>query len=125
METQHAINALASLAQETRLAVFRLLVKAGPQGLAAGEIAEALEVPAPTLSFHLRHLTHAGLLVSRRESRSIVYSVQFDGVQALLAFLTEDCCQGMQTPCEPGECTPGECAPGECGPVRGGKSAAI
>ena len=99
METQNAIDALASLAQETRLAIFRMLVKAGPYGLAAGAIAEALEVPAPTLSFHLRHLTHAGLLTSRRESRSIVYSVQFEGVRDLLSFLMEDCCQGMPQAC--------------------------
>lgn len=99
MESKAAIDALASLAQETRLAVFRLLVRAGPCGLAAGDIAEALEVPGPTLSFHLRHLTHAGLLGSRREGRSIVYFVNFQHMQELLAFLTEDCCQGMAGAC--------------------------
>lgn len=99
METPDAIDALAALAHDTRLAVFRLLVKAGPCGCAAGGIAQALDVPAPTLSFHLRHLTQAGLLTARRESRSIIYAVNFEHMQALLAFLTEDCCQGMAGDC--------------------------
>lgn len=94
METWRAIEALQSLAQETRLKVFRLLVKAGPEGLTAGEIAAGLEVPAPTLSFHLNHLKHAGLLECRRAGRSLWYSVAFTQVQTLLAFLMEDCCQG-------------------------------
>lgn len=94
METIQAIDALQSLAQETRLRVFRLLVKAGPEGLTPGEIAAGLEVPAPTLSFHLNHLRHAGLVECRRTGRSLWYSVAFGQVRDLLAFLMEDCCQG-------------------------------
>lgn len=95
MKSLDAINALASLAQETRLAIFRHLVRAGFQGANPGQIAAALDVPAPTLSFHLKHLATAGLIVQRREGRTLWYSVQFEQVQALLAFLMEDCCQGQ------------------------------
>lgn len=95
MESKDAIEALQSLAQETRLEVFRLLVKAGPSGMAAGDISAALSVPGPTLSFHLNHLRNAGLIACRRDGRSLWYSVQFDAVRALLAFLMEDCCQGQ------------------------------
>ncbi len=94
METKLAIDALQSLAQETRLAVFRLLVRAGAEGLTAGEIAVALDVPAPTLSFHLKHLCHAGLIDCRREGRSLWYRASFTTVRDLLAYLMEDCCQG-------------------------------
>ena len=94
MESFIAIAALQSLAQETRLEVFRLLVKAGPEGLTAGEIAAALSVPPPTLSFHLNHLRHATLIACRREGRSLWYSVSFEQIRALLGFLMEDCCQG-------------------------------
>jgi len=99
MEIKHAIQALQSLAQETRLAIFRLLVKAGPEGLAAGEIAQVLGIPAPTLSFHLTHLRNAGLLEQRRDGRSLVYSVSFSQMRDLLAFLMEDCCQGRSEIC--------------------------
>lgn len=99
METKAAVNALSSLAQETRLAIFRLLVKVGHEGLPAGEIAKALDVPAPTLSFHLNHLTQAGLLESDRRGRSIVYTVRFDGVRTLFQYLMEDCCQGRPDLC--------------------------
>lgn len=94
MESRHAIDALQSLAQETRLAVFRLLVKAGPDGMAAGDISSALSVPGPTLSFHLNQLRNAGLIACRRDGRSLWYSIEFDTVRSLLAFLMEDCCQG-------------------------------
>lgn len=99
METEAAINALAALAQETRLAIFRLLVQAGPGGCAAGEIAAALGVPAPTLSFHLKQLGAAGLVTNQRVGRSIVYAVSFDRMQALIGFLLEDCCRGLNAPC--------------------------
>ena len=100
METKQAVEALASLAQNTRLQIFRLLVRAGHHGLPAGEIAEGLGVPKATLSFHLAHLTRAGLLSSERQGRSIIYAVRFDGVRALLTYLMEDCCQGrMETDC--------------------------
>lgn len=94
MEIQAAIAALQSLAQETRLEVFRLLVRAGEDGLPAGEIGEALDVPAPTLSFHLNHLSHAGLVERRREGRSIWYTVRFEGFRSLMEYLMENCCQG-------------------------------
>lgn len=94
MDTYTAITALSALAQQTRLALFRCLVKAGPEGLAAGSIAEQLEVPANTLSFHLNQLKSAGLLLSNRKSRSIIYSINFSTMQDLLVFLIEDCCVG-------------------------------
>ena len=98
MEAQDAIQAFAALAQETRLAVFRLLVIAGPQGRAAGDIAAELGLAPATLSFHLNHLRHAGLVAQRRESRSLIYSARFETVQALLGFLMRDCCQGQIAP---------------------------
>lgn len=101
MNTKQAIDALGALAQETRLEVFRLLVSAGPQGLPAGEIAETLGAPASTLSFHLAYLNRAGLVVSRRESRSIIYSADFAGMNGLVDFLTQDCCKGQPGACRP------------------------
>lgn len=94
MEKQDALSILAALAQETRLDVFRLLVRAGAEGLPAGAIADSLGIPAATLSFHLKELRNAGIAGCRREGRSIIYAPDFDAVQALLAFLTENCCQG-------------------------------
>ncbi|MCZ7562877.1 MAG: metalloregulator ArsR/SmtB family transcription factor [Burkholderiales bacterium] len=94
METSLALKALGALAQETRLAIFRRLVQAGPGGVAAGAIAEALEVPAPTLSFHLAQLANAGLLRSRQAGRFVFYSADFDAMNALVGFLTENCCGG-------------------------------
>jgi len=101
MDTKQAIEALGALAQETRLQVFRLLVAAGPKGLPAGAIAEELGAPTSTLSFHLAYLSRAGLVISRRESRSIIYSANFSGMRGLLDFLTEDCCKGSPEMCEP------------------------
>ena len=94
METKQAIDALSALAQESRLAIFRLLVQAGPQGLPAGAIGEKLDVPPATLSFHLAGLTRAGLAQSRQEGRFVIYSASFDSMNALVAFLTENCCGG-------------------------------
>ncbi len=96
-----AVQSLGALAQESRLEAFRLLVRSGDEGLAAGEIARALEIPHNTLSSHLSILVNAGLLKSRRESRSIIYSVDFDGTRKLLSFLMEDCCQGNPEVCMP------------------------
>ncbi|MEX2015009.1 MAG: metalloregulator ArsR/SmtB family transcription factor [Candidatus Hydrogenedentales bacterium] len=98
MELKTAIEALSALAHDTRLNVFRLLVRAGQDGLSAGDIAASLGVPAPTLSFHLAQLDRAGLVASRRDGRSIIYRVRFDAVTRLLEFLMEDCCQGRATP---------------------------
>ena len=94
MESKNIVIALAALAQESRLAVFRLLVQAGNSGLAAGKISELCGIPASSLSFHLKELTHAGLISSRQESRFIIYSANFDAMNDLIGFLTENCCQG-------------------------------
>lgn len=99
MNEKQAIAALGALSQETRLAIFRLLVEQGPAGLPAGQIGERLAVTPPTLSFHLKELDSSGLLNSRRESRQIIYSVDFSRMQALLNFLTEDCCKGLVGEC--------------------------
>jgi DNA-binding transcriptional ArsR family regulator len=94
METEQAIDALAALAQRSRLAIFRLLVEAGPAGLAAGTIGEKLELPPATLSFHLAHLARAGLVYSRQEGRFVIYSASFESVNSLVGYLTENCCGG-------------------------------
>ncbi len=91
-----AVGQLAALGNASRLSVFRLLVKAGPTGLSAGIIAERLQLPPATLSFHLASLHHTGLLSSRQESRFVYYAVDFTVVDGLLAYLVEDCCQGME-----------------------------
>ncbi|MFQ5937769.1 MAG: ArsR/SmtB family transcription factor [Acidiferrobacterales bacterium] len=101
MKVIEAVQSLGALAQETRLAVFRLLVKAGPAGLAAGVIAERMHVTPATLSFHLKELERAGLLTARRESRQIYYMPNFSGMRDLLSFLTEDCCRGRPEVCSP------------------------
>jgi DNA-binding transcriptional ArsR family regulator len=92
MEKKAVLSALSALSQETRLDVFRLLVQAGPEGLSAGVIAEGLGVAPNTLSFHLAQLNHAGLIVQRRESRSLIYSADYGQMNALMGFLTENCC---------------------------------
>lgn len=94
MKTTQAIEALAGLAQESRLAAFRLLVQAGPKGLAAGSIAEKLGLPAATLSFHLAHLVRAGLVRSRQDGRFVIYSADFSKMDGLIRFLTRNCCGG-------------------------------
>ena len=99
MEMTQATEALGALAQETRLSVFRLLVRQGPSGLKAGDIAKELQVSPPTLSHHLAHLERAGLLRSWRVQRQIFYAAEFDGMRRLLTFLTEDCCQGHPEMC--------------------------
>lgn len=104
METKNAVRALGALAQDTRLEVFRLLVQQGPSGMAAGEIATALEQSPATLSFHLKELANAGLVVARPEGRFIFYSADFSAMNALLDFLTENCCAAD---CGPGaSCRP-------------------
>jgi len=101
MDTKQAIAALGGLAQETRLAIFRLLVERGPAGMSAGAIAEALGLPASSLSFHLAHLTRSGLIVQRRMSRQMFYSVDFSAMNALVGYLTENCCGGNAALCAP------------------------
>lgn len=100
METAHAVEKLAALAQETRLRIFRLLVEAGPAGMNAGAIAEAVGVPAATLSFHVAQLARAGLVEARQESRFIFYSASYASMDDLIAYLTDNCCQGG------GQCLP-------------------
>ena len=101
MDETQALSALAALSQETRLRIVRLLVTAGPEGLAAGAIGDALDAASSRLSFHLTHLEHAGLIQSRREGRSIRYSATFDTLSGLIAFLMRDCCQGHPEVCAP------------------------
>ena len=114
MESKSAVLALGALAQETRLAIFRLLVEHGREGLPAGQIAARLGVPTATLSFHLTQLSHAGLVVSQRASRLIIYSVNVERMNDLLQFLTEDCCGGRPDLCLPnsGALAPSSCAGG-------------
>jgi DNA-binding transcriptional ArsR family regulator len=99
MDTRAAVASLSALAQETRLMIFRLLIEAGPVGLSAGVIAEKLDVPAATLSFHLKELSHAGLVNSRQESRFIFYTADFACMASLMSFLTQNCCSGMPQEC--------------------------
>jgi ArsR family transcriptional regulator, arsenate/arsenite/antimonite-responsive transcriptional repressor len=93
MDANAAVAALGALAQPSRLEVFRLLVRRGPAGLAAGDISEKIGVPPTTLSFHLSQLSRARLVTSRREGRSILYAADYDGMQGLMNFLTDNCCQ--------------------------------
>ena len=95
MENKDAITSLAALAHDTRLSVFRQLVQAGPDGLAAGTMSSTLGIPPQTLSFHLKELSHAGLVSQRREGRSIIYAPDFDHVVQLVSFLGENCCGGL------------------------------
>ena len=106
MKKERAIAALAGLAQESRLDVFRMLVQSGPDGLPAGEISAKLGVPSPTLSFHLNHLKHAGLVTCRRDSRSIIYSADYKAMNDLISYMMENCCRGNAQECEPAVCKP-------------------
>jgi ArsR family transcriptional regulator, arsenate/arsenite/antimonite-responsive transcriptional repressor len=112
MENTDAIAALAALAQDNRLDVFRLLVKAGPEGMPAGEIATALDLAPNTLTFHFDRLRGAGLVTVRRDGRSMIYAARFDTMNALLAFLTENCCQGAPD---------GRASGAICKPARGSR----
>jgi ArsR family transcriptional regulator len=100
MKTQSAVEKLAALAQESRLSIFRFLVEKGPDGMNAGAIAEALDLAPATLSFHIAHLARSGLVDARQESRFIYYSANFSAMDDLIAYLTDNCCQGG------GECLP-------------------
>jgi ArsR family transcriptional regulator, arsenate/arsenite/antimonite-responsive transcriptional repressor len=106
METTDAVAALAALAQDNRLDVFRLLVQAGPEGLAAGAIAERLALAPNTLSFHFDRLRQAGLVTVTREGRSLIYAARFETMNDLLAYLTENCCGGDASACAPVVCQP-------------------
>ena len=106
METNDAVSALAALAQDNRLEIYRLLVKAGPQGLPAGVVASKLAVAPNTLTFHFDRLRQAGLVTVTRQGRSMIYAARFDTVNALVGFLTESCCGGAS--CAPQVCTPSD-----------------
>ncbi|HUO20883.1 MAG TPA: metalloregulator ArsR/SmtB family transcription factor [Caulobacteraceae bacterium] len=115
MESMTAVSCLSALAHEGRLRVFRMLVQAGVMGLAAGEIARRLDTPPNTLSANLNVLFHAGLVLSRRQGRSIIYTAQYDRMRALLGFLVEDCCGGAPEICAPlGDVL----RKADCGPCR-------
>ena len=113
METSDAVAALAALAQDNRLEIYRLLVQAGPDGMAAGGVAEELDLAPNTLTFHFDRLRVAGLVTVRREGRSMIYAARFETMSALLGFLTENCCGGAPEKCAP---TP------TCKPVRRARS---
>lgn len=101
MEMKNAVPVLSALAHEGRLSIFRTLVQAGPEGLAAGVLGQAVGVPASTLSNSLTILGHAGLVASRRDGRSIIYAADYERMGALLSFLVEDCCKGSSGTCDP------------------------
>jgi ArsR family transcriptional regulator, arsenate/arsenite/antimonite-responsive transcriptional repressor len=101
MELKEVVEALGALAQDTRLHAYRLLVQAGPAGIAATEIAEQLGIPGNTLSFHLKALSHAGLILSRQDGRFIYYSANYEQMNSLLGFLTENCCGGASCASKP------------------------
>ena len=106
MEKIDAVAALAALAQDNRLDVFRLLVQAGPQGMPAGAVAETLNLAPNTLTFHFDRLRQAGLISVRREGRSMIYAARYEQMNALLGFLTENCCRGASASCAPAPLKP-------------------
>ncbi len=106
MESKHAIVALAALAQDTRLAIFRTLVQTGPAGLSVGEIAAEVKSAPATMSFHLKELSHAGLITARQVGRYIFYAADYSQMSALLEFLTENCCARDSLSCAPASCGP-------------------
>jgi ArsR family transcriptional regulator, arsenate/arsenite/antimonite-responsive transcriptional repressor len=117
MKKPDAVAALAALAQDSRLDVFRLLVQAGPEGLPAGQVAAKLKLAPNTLTFHFDRLRDAGLVTVRREGRSMIYATRFETMNALVQFLTENCCQGSLTG-RAEECAPvAACAPAACAPA--------
>src|SRR5580700_686027 len=106
METTDAVTALAALAQDSRLEIYRLLVQAGPEGMAAGQVADKLGLAPNTLTFHFDRLRVAGLVAVRRDGRSMIYAARFETMNGLVSFLTENCCQGAPASCAPMECKP-------------------
>ena len=109
LEEPQALNAFGALSQETRLRMVRILVQAGPEGMPAGAIGEAVGASSSSASFHLAHLERAGLIQSRRESRSIIYSANFEGLSGLVEFLMRDCCSGHPEVCMPAAVVAAEC----------------
>ncbi len=119
MDETGALDSLAALAQETRLRIVRLLVTAGPEGMAAGAIGDALDATSSRLSFHLTHLEHAGLVRSRRQGRSIRYAASYETLSGLIAFLLRDCCQGRPEVCAPAVAALAAC---DCPPAGAGRA---
>lgn len=113
MEERQALASFAALSQETRLHIVRMLVVAGPDGMAAGAIAEKADVSASNVSFHLKELDRAGLITQKRESRSIIYTANYEGLGALIRFLMEDCCAGHPEICAPASEAIACCIPAE------------
>lgn len=105
MKAVEIVKSLAALAQESRLAIFRLLVKRGPDGFTPSDLSEKLDIAAPTLSFHLKELQNAGLIAVRREGRFLFYSTRFDRMRGLVAFLTDECCSQAEEACDD-DCKP-------------------
>ena len=103
MKPAQVVKALSALAQPTRLALYRLLVARGPDGMAAGQLSKKLKVSPATLSFHFKTLSHAGLIENRQEGRFIYYAANFAVMNGMVAYLTENCCGGNQEACKPGE----------------------
>lgn len=114
LDQHQALDAFAALAQQTRLEMVRALVVAGPEGLAAGAVGEAVGASSSSASFHLANLERAGLVQSRRDARSIIYSANYDGLAALIQFLMQDCCQGRPEVCAPAALTAVAC----CTPAK-------
>ena len=110
MKLNDAVSALAALSQPARLKIFRLLVRQGEEGVCAGDLAKKFSLPKPTLSFHLKELSNAGLIGSRRDGRSIIYFLRPNGIRQVMRFLTEDCCQGRPELCMPEICAEETCA---------------
>jgi DNA-binding transcriptional ArsR family regulator len=106
MEKSNAVAALAALAQDNRLDIYRLLVRAGPDGLPAGQVADKLGLAPNTLTFHFDRLRVAGLVTVRREGRLMIYAAQYHTMNALLGYLTENCCKGAPESCAPAVCKP-------------------
>src|ERR1700691_6731585 len=113
METSDAVAALAALAQDNRLDVFRLLVQAGPDGMAAGQVAGKLDLAPNTLTFHFDRLRVAGLVTVRRDGRSMIYAAHYETMNGLLAFLTANCCQGLSTSSVAAACAAAACKPAQ------------
>jgi DNA-binding transcriptional ArsR family regulator len=110
MKTSQAVAALSALAQDNRLDIFRLLVQAGREGMPAGRVAEELDLAPNTLTFHFDRLRLAGLVTVRREGRSMIYAARYEAMNALLAYLTENCCRGTRDTCAPESCAPSRTA---------------
>jgi DNA-binding transcriptional ArsR family regulator len=119
MKKADAVAALAALAQDSRLEVYRLLVQAGPDGIAAGQVAARLKLAPNTLTFHFDRLRDAGLVTVRRDGRSMIYAARFENMNALIGYLTENCCQGSLGG------APQNCAPAICAPTPGRRKAIV